>query len=309
MREEIAWLLVIFLGIGLFVSLSQRSSELSELENSYNEIDKINSELNEVIKANYYKQGPLMPNGLDQHYERIRDGERYRFSSKGDSGFSVFHSALVLHDLGEYNFSGHNLEFINDTGISCNNLTREFAKEMISYIFEANSVLRPEEDVSEMQTIYEWVNCFVKYINETHGFERFPIETLTIRYGDCEDQAMAISFLLESRGYETAICTINDKNFTLSNSTELYHTFCVVLKNGFDYNGTLIELEEYPEFGKSWIILDSAYNHEFGEDPEWIRYYRNDNGEISIPSEVWNSLRIDYIETKKRANDIGIAFD
>jgi len=162
MREELAWFLVIILIFGLIVYWNQSSFEYSELEKSYNEINELNSDLNDVIEASYYKRGPLMPAGLDQHYERIRDGERYRFSSKGDLGFSVFHSALVLHDLGEFNFSRYYMEFINDTSSSCNNLTREFADEIVNYIFEAKTVLRPEEDVSEIQTIYEWVNRFVE---------------------------------------------------------------------------------------------------------------------------------------------------
>lgn len=117
---------------------------------------------------------------------------------------------------------------------------------------------------------------------------------------------MALSFLLESKGYETALVLIHDENLTSYGSEGLYHTVCVVKKDNLDYNGTLIKLKEYEEYGNVWIMLDSAFNQTYGEDPEWISNYRNEDGIISIPPEVWNSLRVDYTEAVNRARELEI---
>ncbi len=116
---------------------------------------------------------------------------------------------------------------------------------------------------------------------------------------------MALSFLLESNGYETALCIIHDENLETYGSEGLYHVFCVV-RNDFEYNGTLIQLNEYTEYGNNWIVLDPAFNHPFGKDPEWMDYYRMDNGTICIPQTLWSSLLIDYTAVINRAKEVGI---
>ena len=157
-----------------------------------------------------------------------------------------------------------------------------------------------------MRQIYRWINYFVTYINDTNGFGRFPVETLVYRCGDCEDQAMALSFLLELCGYETALCMIHDKNLTKYGPYGLYHVFCVVKKDDFEYNGSLIELHKYPEYGKNWIVLDPAFNHLFGQDPEWMDNYRLENGTIYISPTILDSVLIDSEEVFKRTEEIGI---
>ena len=240
-----------------------------------------------------------MPNGLDEHYERIRRYESSRFLRYGDEGYLLFYASQVLHDLGEYRFNEY-AEFNRTFGVECRNLTLSFAENCLAHIEKLYS------GYSRVEQIYNWVNYFVQYVNDTDDYPRFPVETLVYRFGDCEDQAIALSFLPETSGYETVLCIIHDRNLTKYGPEGLYHVFCVVRKSSFEYKGALIELHRYPEYGKSWIILDPTCNHLYGEEPEWIENYRTENGTIQIPNQVWNSIIVDKNEFTKRAREIGI---
>lgn len=157
-----------------------------DLSNSFNDQNKSYTALLDAKRAALFDQGLLLPKGLDQHYERIRIYESQRFTNKGDSGWLVFYVTQVLHDLGDYNYTQCYAEFINDTSIPCRNLTIQFASNFIKYVDESTAFMSIfNSNVTELQMLYEWVNDFVNYTNDTDGFARFPVETLTCRFGDC----------------------------------------------------------------------------------------------------------------------------
>ena len=282
----------------------------SDLENSWNELDNSYNELNGARTQAAFTQGLLIPIGLDQHYERIRQYESYRFTSKGDAGWLVFYVSQVLHDFGNFSYVSCRTEFNSTIGVPCRNLTTQFARDFIKYVNESTSlVANPSSNISKIEALYDWVNDFVSYANETGDFPRFPIETLTCRYGDCEDQAMALSYLLETEGYDTALCFLRDANLTKYGANGLSHVFCAVRKGGLEYNGTLISLKGYEASGHSWFVLDPTFNHSYGEDPEWMNYYRAQNGTVSIPQTLWNALCVDQNELAAKATELRIQLD
>jgi hypothetical protein len=273
------------------------NSYYEELYKSYNTLAK---KYNAMYDAAIFNMTLLMPRGLDEHYESIRIYESNKFSNKGEQGWLLFYVTQVLHDLGNYSYSPHCTNFNESVGIECKNLTVSFAIDFLDYINRSYS------NISRIEQVYNWVNQFVSYVHDANEFSRFPIETLVNRFGDCEDQAMVLSFLLETCGYETALCMINDGNLTKYGPEGLHHVFCAVSKNNFEYNGTFIQLHEYPEYGKIWIVLDPAFGHQFGRDPEWLGNYRMDNGTVYIPPVVLDALLVDSTELVAWAEKIGI---
>ena len=258
-----------------------------ELIDAYN---KLSLEYQKKYDEAKYNLTLLVPVGLDEHYEKIRAFEKYRFTGEGDSGLLLFYVTQVLHDLGEYNYGYYCIEFNQTHAMPCNRLTRDFIINFIDYV----NMSYP--DVVRIRQIYNWVNDFVVNINDTDGFERFPIETLANRYGDDKDQAIALSCLLESCGYETALCLIHDKNLTKYGEEGFHHVFCAVEKGNFEYDGTLIQLYKYPEYGSNWLVLDPAFNHKFGSDPEWMNNYHVNNETVIIPQTALDILMVDPIE-------------
>ena len=298
---------LLIVSIYLFQHNTVLSSLYNDLKNSYEELSESYDDLREERRKAMDDQGLLIPKGLDEHYERIRKYERNKFTDKGDSGWLVFYVTQILHDLGNYSYNQRYIEFVNRTEVTCENLTTNFAKDFLDYVNRSiNLIINLDLNVTKIQIIYDWVNKYVSYTNDTDGFGRFPIETLTCRFGDCEDQAMALSFLLEFVGYDTALCIIHDENFAQYDSDELYHVFCAVAKDDLKYNGTLIRLHEYEDERNNWFVLDPAFDHMFGKDPEWMEYYRQENGTVLIPSQLWSSLRVDYDEVVSRAKELGI---
>lgn len=308
MKRRIYLLAVTFVLV-LIISGTIAYSVYTNLENSKEELQESYNDLVQKYRDFMLTNSAPTPLGSDEHYERIRMYETPRFTNKGDSGWLLFYVTQILHDLGNYTYRQCCEEFNETLGFSCVWRAQSFKAEFSSYLNEFQAVLGASNaNASQAEIIYDWVNDFVYYANETGGYGRFPIETLTRRFGDCEDQAMALSMLLEWKGYETVLCMIHDKNLTKEyNNTEgLYHVFCVVKKNSSQYNGTLMQLWEYPEYGADWFVLDPAFNHSFGEDPSWMSNYKLSNGTLSIPRDVFQSLLVDYDACLNRANELGI---
>ncbi|MFW6117084.1 MAG: hypothetical protein ACOC6G_00690 [Thermoproteota archaeon] len=311
-------LLLILLPLSFYLAWEYKTSheaydELSEswreLSDDYQDLREDYSDLQEDYRGTFVHQNVGMPKGLDQHYERIRGDEGSRLTAEGDQGFLLFYGTQVLHDLGRYRYDPHYTEFYQTSGVPCKNLTEGFSIDFLDYIEEYSNWMEWESNLSKMEKIYRWTDHFLQGTNETDGFGRFPIETLTYRYGDCEDQAMATAFLLEASGYQTALCLIQDENLTRYSSQGFHHSFCAVKKEDEDYSGSLMSLPEHPELGVSWILLDPSFNHQFGELPDWIDYYRRENGTIRIPPGVMDCLILDYRSVEARAAEMGINLD
>ena len=315
LEVESKWLAIIIVGtlLVLLVFLIAENNNIrnsnEKLNNTLVNLQNRTSNLEDELKQSILSQSILMPKGLDEHYEKIRGDEGQKLIERGDEGWLLFYGTQVLHDLGDYTYGAHFYEYYATVGVPCNDSLDSFSKEILDYINTTYSLLGGNiSKASKLEIAYDWVYYFVSNVNDTEtGFGRFPSETFVYRYGDCEDQAMALSFLLESYGYETALCMIRDENLTQYGSDGLYHSFCVVKKTDFDYNGTLITLDRYPQDGKSWIILDPAFNQKYGEDTEWFSEYTTESNTFIIPEEVWwDSLLIDYSTVLSRYQELGI---
>ena len=204
--------------------LSELQSQVSNLESEISTLSEIN-DLNALLR---------IPDGLDQHYEKIRNELLERFTSKGDRGWLLFSVVQVLHDIGDYNDT-HSCDSFSEThNVSCSSLSREFLEALCKFKVQEN------ESLNQIRTVYDWVNDYLDYVEDEWGFPRFPVETLVLGHGDCEDQAVVVSAMLEILGFETALSIINDEE------NDLYHCFCLV-KNSvdIDYWGTLLQSDDY----------------------------------------------------------------
>ena len=273
--------------------LNIQALEISDVEDQNEELLLENGELSEMLTLEMLLK---MPSALDQHYEKFRDELLFTFTSKGDRGWQLFYVMQVLHDLGEYNETESCKSFLQTYNESCLNLTVRYLKDLCEFKIQGN------ESLDQIQAVYEFVDSYLYFVEDEWGFPRFPVETLVLGYGDCEDQAVAVSAMLETLGFETALSMIHDEE------NDLYHNFCLV-KNSAEigYDGTLLQSDEYPELGQIWFVLDPAYNHAFGKDPSWMNNYR-DNGQIKIPPLLWNSTIVDVTEFKRISHELNIIF-
>ena len=290
----------IALVFGMIVTIAISSLVIGYLyiQNTGLENDKVNlqDEISTLSKINDLNALLGMPEGLDQHYEKIRYELLDRFTIRGDRGWLLFYVMQVLHDIGDYNDTHSCDSFLEAHNVSCSSLSVEFLEALCEFQVQQN------ESLDQIRTVYDWVNDYLYCVEDEWGFPRFPVETLVLGYGDCEDQAIVISAMLETLGFETALSIINDEE------NDLYHSFCLVKNSAdIDYQGTLLQSDDYSELGQIWFVLDPAYNHMFGEDSSWMDNYR-ENGQVNIPSSLWNSTIVDTEEFNRTRQELGIFF-
>jgi len=269
-----------------YFTIVQLENERSNLESEISTLSEIN-DLNALLR---------MPDVLDQHYEKIRTELLERFTNKGNRGWLLFYVMQVLHDLGDYNDTYSCDSFLEKHNVSCSSLSTEFLEALCNFKVQEN------ESLDQIRIVYDWVNDYLYYVEDEGEFPRFSVETLVLGYGDCEDQAIVVSAMLETLGFETALSVIDDED------NDLCHCFCLVRNSGdINYQGTLLQSDDYSELGQIWFVLDPAYNHMFSEDPSWMDNYR-ENGEVNIPSSLWNSTIVDVEEFERIRQELGISF-
>ncbi len=138
-----------------------------------------------------------------------------------------------------------------------------------------------------IRRLYDLVNHNVRYEPERGQILRFPIETLTLGKGDCEDQAIALAALYTIGGYKSAVVRLWDY------TREFHHVCCAVRADKWIQTG-LWTLGGNRETDYIWKILDPAFNHPFTELPSWIEHYRDEKGKPWVPSRVGTTRAISW---------------
>jgi transglutaminase-like putative cysteine protease len=78
---------------------------------------------------------------------------------------------------------------------------------------EITSPLRGKDYAAEVYAIFNWVKKNVRYVRDVRDVETLqtPRRTLEQRAGDCDDQAILLSALLESIGHKTRFVALGFK--------------------------------------------------------------------------------------------------
>jgi len=65
--------------------------------------------------------------------------------------------------------------------------------------------LAPNDDVSEVKTLWGFVRDQVRYVRDVRGVDTLqsPRATLDLMQGDCDDKSLLLASMLESLGYAT----------------------------------------------------------------------------------------------------------
>jgi len=119
----------------------------------------------------------------------------------------------------------------------------------------AGNILReagimPKDSQGEVCAVFNWVRENVRYTRDIRNIELFqkPIRTLEMKIGDCDDQAMILSALLECIGYPTMLKVVG------ISSKEPEHIYILA---GFPVSKPT-----------TWIALDPTENHPCGWEVE-----------------------------------------
>jgi len=234
-----------------------------------------------IILLHTYAIASGLSPSLRAHYQELRREIYGNYLSTKNYKNLRFYIAACLHDLSSLQWK------------TCMNYKKRYGDCNAPVTNElqrlARSIISKPGRGSGIQKIYNYVNRAIVYEAETRNVPRFPYETLYIRRGDCEDQAILLAALLRVVGYDSALVRFADSR------KDFYHVICVVKTNSKEARTPLFRFGRYGNEGYCWKILDPSYNHSYHQLPKWLNNYRSKNG-YTFPSRVTRMLKINRNE-------------
>ncbi len=230
----------------------------------------------EVLRRDYKLVNDLkIGNSLTSFYDYLRHEEgfsgdaRYRATDEDRAKFAI---NLVLHDLNRLSWASIEEEYYEKIGIHSHNA----AWSILQLALNSTGVEEDNSLVENIEKILIFLNEYLEYEIEFDNIFRSPVETLSMRHGDCEDFSILASAFFESIGVDSAIGFFK-------NSQGDYHAMVLIHLSdlgeyGFWYFDDLthIGLKE----GK-WIIIEPQYNIEHQDYDEWMSQWS-----LSVAEEV-----------------------
>ncbi|MFX1562685.1 MAG: transglutaminase domain-containing protein [Promethearchaeota archaeon] len=231
-----------------------------------------------------------LPSVVLVHVDELR-----RYHAHPDTALSTYVKA-VLHDCNLLRWPGPCNAVIESWGRDCAATARKAIDVIVNQVER-----RFDSGLPQVIALYELVRDYVNYQSETGQVLRFPIETLTLGKGDCEDQAMALAALYKAAGYDTAIVRLWD-------SERSFHHICCAIRADEWINHGLWTLGGDRDEDYIWKVLDPAFIHPFNELPSWIQDYKDQKGKPWVPPEVGSALYVswDALSDKMRKDVIKI---
>lgn len=126
------------------------------------------------------------------------------------------------------------------------------------------SGIPPHDYFGEIRAIQNWVQDNVRYVFDPREVEYFqtPRRTLKDKAGDCDDQAILMSSLLESIGYTTSICLTNPRG----PGTPFSHAVCAV-KLPREQTIRLGDGKQTTFSPEKWYLVETIQKRPFGWVP------------------------------------------
>ena len=116
---------------------------------------------------------------------------------------------------------------------------RHFAMQLVANV--------PDKDFEgEVYAVFSWVRDNIRYTRDVNGVETLqtPDKTIQLGQGDCDDQAVLVSSLLESIGFQTRFTAIGFQPGIYQ------HVFCEVMM--LDHSWIPLETTEGSDVGLAW---------------------------------------------------------
>jgi hypothetical protein len=170
------------------------SADYENLSVSYDELDylyTLNTELS-------------IGNSLTSYYDYLRmefgpTGSRSQWQYEEES--CKFASCLALHDLHRLYWNQAEEYYGRDVGQQSYAQAWEVLKKAVQYC----GIDSDDSDTEKVEKVLAFVSGFVVYESEIDNSLRAPVETLSLRSGDCDDFSILVAALLEAVDIDTGI--------------------------------------------------------------------------------------------------------
>jgi hypothetical protein len=219
----------------------------------------------EALKRDYQLTSELkIGNSLTSFYDYVRQEKGF----SGDASYKAtdedrvqFAVNLVLHDLNRYSWPSIEDEYYEKIGIH----SYDAAWNLMQIALNNTGIEEDDSMVDGIEKILTFVNGYLEYEIEFDNIFRAPVETLSMKHGDCEDYAILASAFFETVGIDSAIGFFQ-------NIEDEYHAMVLIHiedlgEHGFWYFDDLTHLGLRE--GR-WIIIEPQYEIEHQEYDEWM---------------------------------------
>ena len=204
------------------------NSRYSSLVNSYNNLYNNYSDLNNQYQSLEAQYSLLQDNynGLSSKYEKettMRTGNlletfykavREKYFPSDESKRAGFAAELAGHSLGRNYWSDiDNNEFYPQSKESYGYYTHSYteAKRELTAVYKLIGISSGDSQVTKINKILNFINVNIHGEDDVYECYHAPMETITLKSGDCDDYSILVGSLFEMAGIKTAIA-LNDPN-------------------------------------------------------------------------------------------------
>jgi hypothetical protein len=179
---------IIYYDLGLIQNIIKYEEDTNQLTISIPQRDA--SKIHEELRIG---------NSLFSFYEKIRNEYGSSFTSKDDQ--CKFSAQLALHDLARLSWTSIEEEYEENVGEE----SPEQAYIQLSKAYNYCEIDQTDSNTEKIEKILDFVSWYVEYEPEIDDSQRAPVETLSLRSGDCDDFTILVSALFEIAEIECAI--------------------------------------------------------------------------------------------------------
>lgn len=249
----------------LQTTLNKRETELTSLQSNYQILE---DDYNSLEEAYRLESGLRTGNSLTSFYDALRyeyglSGAASRRATEKDK--VRFAARLALHDTCHMSWPEVEEDYYALLGAHSYDEAWEKLQEALS----AAGVGGEDTAVESIEKILAFLSDYVAYELEVDDVYRAPVETLSLRSGDCDDYSILAAALFESVEIESAI------GFFKNGGGEAHVMVLVHLEDLGDYDCWYYD--ELTQRGLSpgrWIIIEPQYVIEYQGDDEWLGQWR-----------------------------------
>lgn len=200
---------------GLQESIGELEGRLRDLQSDYNELVEIHNDLvyrynslmedyNELLYKWERGETLRVRNSLAAFYDAVRYDEglagiKNPWEDEDDQ--VEFAVSLVLHDLGREVWTEREEAYSAIVG----NYSYEDAWRLLKRALEMIGVEPDDTSTEKVMRILEFTSSYIHYQPEGEDVYNSPVETLTLRSGDCDDFAILAATLFEAVGIDAAL--------------------------------------------------------------------------------------------------------
>ena len=247
-------------------SHNQLDYELRVKDSTLLDLESDIIELENIVEVSHLMD---IGNNITSFYDCIR----YRYGLAGDKSSSTsirdklkFGVKLVKHDLGYSQWSAYESDFFTEFGVYSYEYDSSYLQNILSYY----GVKTYDSSSTKIKKILDFTTEQVTYQREMNDILRFPLETLSLGSGDCDDYSILVATLFEYMGIDSALAYFETNNgdhvlvLVHLEKLEVMNPYYEYLYYSYD------DLTHYGLQSGKWIMIEPQSPIDYQGDPEWF---------------------------------------